>query len=158
MKERTGLMDVISRKLAPFVMLFGLYLIAYAHRSPGGGFQGGVVIASAVILLALGRDIYDVERLFPLNALHLAEAVAFLFILALALAGLSLGQDVFAYPSAAGTAGAAGAAGSSVAGPIQFLLTPRRFLFAINLMIGLKVGSGVTLLVLTLFEDDRRRP
>lgn len=135
-------MDVISRKLAPFVMLFGLYLIAYAHQSPGGGFQGGVVIASAVILLGLGRDIYDVERVFPLSALHLAEALAFLFILVLAAAGLPLGNDVFAYP------------GTENAG----YLTPRRFLFAINVMIGLKVGGGVTLLILTLFEDDRRRP
>lgn len=160
MKERTGLMDVISRKLAPFVMLFGLYLIAYAHRSPGGGFQGGVVIASAVILLALGRDIYDVERLFPLRALHLAEATAFLLILALALAGLAFGQEVFAYPSPMGTGmGTGPGTGSgSVAGQILNLVSPRRFLFAINLMIGLKVGGGVTLLVLTLFEDDRRRP
>ncbi len=138
MKNRTGLMDVISRKLAPFVMLFGLYLIAYAHRSPGGGFQGGVVIASAVILLALGRDIFDVERLFPVKALHLAEALAFAMVLALATSGLILQGRLFAYPSGTDSS--------------------RQFLFAINLMIGLKVGSGVTLLVLTLFEDDRRRP
>lgn len=144
MRNRTGLMDVISRKLAPFVMLFGLYLIAYAHRSPGGGFQGGVVIASAVILLALGRDIYDVERLFPLASLHLAEALAFFMLLVLAMVGLPLGGEVFAYPGAADSA--------------NLFFTPRRFLFAINLMIGLKVGGGVTLLVLTLFEDDRRRP
>jgi multicomponent Na+:H+ antiporter subunit B len=144
MRNRTGLMDVISRKLAPFVMLFGLYLIAYAHRSPGGGFQGGVVIASAVILLGLGREIYAVERVFPLAALHMAEAVAFLAILLLALAGLVVGDDVFAYPRAAGT--------------LAPLLSPQRFLFTINLMIGLKVGGGVTLLALTLFEDDRRRP
>lgn len=142
MRSRTGLMDVISRKLAPFVMLFGLYLIAYAHRSPGGGFQGGVVIASAVILLGLGRDIYDVERVFPLPALHLAEAVAFFLVLVLAMAGLPLGNDVFGYPQVRDAG----------------FLSPRRFLFAINLMIGLKVGGGVTLLTLTLFEDDRRRP
>ena len=53
---------------------------------------------------------------------------------------------------------AAEAGGADGAGPMQTIVTPRRFLFAINLMIGLKVGSGVTLLVLTLFEDDRRRP
>lgn len=138
MRRRTELMDVISRKLAPYVMLFGLYLIAFAHRSPGGGFQGGVVIASAVILLALGRDIREVERLFPVTVLHALEIGSFIVVLLLAGAGLLVRGHLFAYP---GTTGAA-----------------RWFLFAINLMIGLKVGSGVTLLVLTLFEDDRRRP
>ncbi len=145
MKHRTGLMDLISRKLAPFVMLFGFYLITYAHRSPGGGFQGGVVIASAVILLGLGREVRDVERVFPLRSLHLAETIAFSMILVIAVLGLPLGGEIFAYP----TPGETGA----------FLaVSPRRFLFAFNLMIGLKVGGGVTLLTLTLFEDDRRRP
>lgn len=136
--RRTQLLDVISRKLAPFVMLFGFYLIAFAHRSPGGGFQGGVVIASGVILLALGREIRDVERLFPIEALHSGEIAAFAGILVVAAVGLFLGGVILAYPEAEGS------------------LAPRRFLFVLNLLIGLKVGAGVTLLSLTLFEDDKR--
>lgn len=136
--KRTQLLDVISRKLAPFVMLFGFYLIAYAYRSPGGGFQGGVVIASGVILLALGREIRDVERLFPIGALHAGEIVAFTGILVVAAVGLLVGGVILAYPEAGSSFG------------------PRRFLFVLNLLIGLKVGAGVTLLSLTLFEDDKR--
>jgi multicomponent Na+:H+ antiporter subunit B len=135
--KRTQLLDVISRKLAPFVMLFGFYLIAFAHRSPGGGFQGGVVIASGVILLALGREIRDVERLFPIEALHAGEVIAFAGILLVAFLGLFIGGVILAYPD--------GGAESA-----------RRFLFILNLLIGLKVGAGVTLLSLTLFEDDQR--
>ncbi|SIQ48741.1 multicomponent Na+:H+ antiporter subunit B [Alkalispirochaeta americana] len=144
MNRRTELLDVISRKLAPFVMVFGLYLIAYAHRSPGGGFQGGVVIASAVILLALGRDIYDVERLFPLRALHFVEVFAFFLVLLVALGGVFFWGGLFSYPPAAGSD--------------RFWLPPRLVLSTLNALIGVKVGSGVTLLALTLFEDDRRRP
>ncbi|POR00670.1 hypothetical protein AU468_09475 [Alkalispirochaeta sphaeroplastigenens] len=144
MNRRTELLDVISRKLAPFVMVFGLYLVAYAHRSPGGGFQGGVVIASAVILLALGRDIYDVERLFPLRVLHFVEVFAFLLFLAVALGGALFWAGIFSYPPAGGQE--------------QLGLPPRLILSALNALIGVKVGSGVTLLALTLFEDDRRRP
>lgn len=135
--KRTQLLDVISRKLAPFVMLFGFYLIAFAHRSPGGGFQGGVVIASGVILLALGREIRDVERLFPIEALHAGEIAAFAGIVVVAFIGLFIGGVILAYPEG----------GASAA---------RRFLFVLNLLIGLKVGAGVTLLSLTLFEDDQR--
>ena len=135
--RRTQLLDVISRKLAPFVILFGFYLIAYAYRSPGGGFQGGVVIASGVILLALGREIHDVERLFPISALHAGEIVAFLGILLVAVAGLLYGGVMLAYPPSGGE-------------------VARRFLFVLTLLLGLTVGAGLTLLSLTLFEDDQR--
>lgn len=34
----------------PFVLLFGLYIVLNGHVTPGGGFQGGAIIASILIL------------------------------------------------------------------------------------------------------------
>ena len=31
---------MVCRGLAPFIQLFGLYVIMHGHSSPGGGFQG----------------------------------------------------------------------------------------------------------------------
>ena len=47
----------ITRLLAGFILLYGLYVVIYGHLSPGGGFAGGVVLASGLILvvLAFGR-------------------------------------------------------------------------------------------------------
>ena len=45
------------RMLVPFIQLFGLYVIVHGHYSPGGGFQGGVILGAAFILLALAYDI-----------------------------------------------------------------------------------------------------
>lgn len=45
------LLRIISRLLLPFVLLFGVYIILNGDLSPGGGFQGGVVLASSFILL-----------------------------------------------------------------------------------------------------------
>ena len=45
------------RIVAPVVQLFGLYVIAHGHHSPGGGFQGGVILAASFILLALAGDL-----------------------------------------------------------------------------------------------------
>jgi len=45
------LLRIISRLLLPFVLLFGVYIVINGDLSPGGGFQGGVVLASAFILL-----------------------------------------------------------------------------------------------------------
>ncbi|MCD6291969.1 MAG: Na(+)/H(+) antiporter subunit B [Deltaproteobacteria bacterium] len=43
----------IVRIFTPFIQIYGLYVIAHGHYSPGGGFQGGVILAASIILLAL---------------------------------------------------------------------------------------------------------
>lgn len=45
------LLRIISRFLHPFVLMFGIYIVVNGDLSPGGGFQGGVVLASSFILL-----------------------------------------------------------------------------------------------------------
>lgn len=45
------------RLLIPFLQLFGLYVIAHGHYSPGGGFQGGVILGASIILLAISHDL-----------------------------------------------------------------------------------------------------
>ncbi len=45
------------RILVPFIQLFGLYVIVHGHYSPGGGFQGGVVLGASFVLLALAYDL-----------------------------------------------------------------------------------------------------
>jgi multicomponent Na+:H+ antiporter subunit B len=46
------------RVLIPLAQLFALYVLAYGHYGPGGGFQAGVILAATYILvaLALGRQ------------------------------------------------------------------------------------------------------
>lgn len=45
------------RLLIPFIQLFALYVIAHGHHSPGGGFQGGVILGASFILLAISFDL-----------------------------------------------------------------------------------------------------
>ncbi|MFC1849356.1 Na(+)/H(+) antiporter subunit B [candidate division CSSED10-310 bacterium] len=45
------------RFLLPFIQLFALYVVAHGHHSPGGGFQGGVILGAAVILYAISHDL-----------------------------------------------------------------------------------------------------
>jgi multicomponent Na+:H+ antiporter subunit B len=47
----------ICRILIPFIQLFALYVIAHGHHSPGGGFQGGVILGASFILLAISHDL-----------------------------------------------------------------------------------------------------
>lgn len=45
---RTG-----SKVLFPFIVLLGAYIFLHGHLTPGGGFQGGAVVASGFLLLYL---------------------------------------------------------------------------------------------------------
>lgn len=60
MIERHGSVVVITfvQVFAPLAQLFALYVLAYGHYGPGGGFQAGVILAATFILraLALGRE------------------------------------------------------------------------------------------------------
>ncbi len=46
-----------SRLLAPLILLFGSYIFINGHLTPGGGFQGGAILASAILLMLLTRPV-----------------------------------------------------------------------------------------------------
>ncbi len=50
------ILRTLCRFLIPFIQLFALYVIAHGHHSPGGGFQGGVILGASLILLAIAQD------------------------------------------------------------------------------------------------------
>jgi multicomponent Na+:H+ antiporter subunit B len=56
------IIQTVCRILTPFIQLYGLYVIAHGHYSPGGGFQGGVILGASFILLCLAYDIKEVKR------------------------------------------------------------------------------------------------
>ncbi|MBN2331824.1 MAG: Na(+)/H(+) antiporter subunit B [Deltaproteobacteria bacterium] len=51
------IVKTVIRIFIPFIQLYALYVIAHGHYSPGGGFQGGVILGASIILLALAFDI-----------------------------------------------------------------------------------------------------
>jgi multicomponent Na+:H+ antiporter subunit B len=51
-----ALLKIGADILFPLIILFGFYIIIHGHLSPGGGFQGGVVIASAFLLMFLAKN------------------------------------------------------------------------------------------------------
>ncbi len=48
---------VVSRALVPFMQIFALYVVGHGHHSPGGGFQGGVLLGATFVLLAISFDL-----------------------------------------------------------------------------------------------------
>jgi len=51
----SDVLDATIRMLTPFIVLFATYVVVHGHTSPGGGFQGGAILAVAVMLVRLVR-------------------------------------------------------------------------------------------------------
>lgn len=66
------ILDAACRLLTPFILLFAIYVIAHGHDSPGGGFQGGTILAAAMILIRLVRGRAAPWGLHRVSALRLA--------------------------------------------------------------------------------------
>jgi multicomponent Na+:H+ antiporter subunit B len=61
--------------LLPVVTLVGLYIVSHGHLSPGGGFQGGVILATALHLLFVAGDYPALRRVRPLPVVDVGDAV-----------------------------------------------------------------------------------
>lgn len=99
MIERHDSVIVITfvRVLLPVVQLFALYVLVYGHYGPGGGFQAGVMLGAAYILLALalGREVFE-QRVNERICLGVAAAGVLLYLLT-GVAGLAGGSTFLDY-------------------------------------------------------------
>ena len=64
-RERNVVVETVARVMIPFVQLFALYVIIHGAGGPGGGFQGGVVFASAFILHVIAFNLIGGRARFP---------------------------------------------------------------------------------------------
>lgn len=83
------LLSTTMSRIYNYIIVFGIYVIANGHKSPGGGFQGGAILASVFIvhylvtfqkkarsatltriekLLYLGLVLYAIVGIFYLNS------------------------------------------------------------------------------------------
>ena len=77
MLSRTSILRVISKLLIPPILLFALYVQFHGDFGPGGGFQAGVIFASAFILYALIFGVDNARKVAPawLTRVMLASGV-----------------------------------------------------------------------------------
>ncbi|AEJ19023.1 MnhB domain-containing protein [Gracilinema caldarium] len=135
-KRRTTIIGLTTGKLAPVVMLFGWYVMFFGHLSPGGGFQGGVVLASGMLFIALGREGYHRESKLNNHGFHLIEVLSLWFLVVLVCIPLAFGASILENPFT----------------KIDEMLPRVIYVISFNMAIGLKVASGLTLLGLLMMD------
>jgi multicomponent Na+:H+ antiporter subunit B len=62
--SESPVLHVCSRGLAPVIQIVGLYVFFHGHYSPGGGFQGGVLLTASLLLLRLCMGMQPSQAVF----------------------------------------------------------------------------------------------
>lgn len=97
LESRQRVLRVIAKLLIPFILLFALYVQFHGDYGPGGGFQAGVIFASAVILYALVFGLDAARRAVNPAALRLLVALGVLIYGGVGVATLLLGGNFLDY-------------------------------------------------------------
>ncbi len=145
MKGMTVIVKTISSWIKVFIFMFGIYIVITGHLTPGGGFAGGIILASSYVLLMLAFGREFVEENLPLAAASRLDCLgAFLFAV-IAILGMVLGGSFFVnflYQK-------------YLPGEPLSLISAGTIPLS-NIAIGLKVGASLFLVILTLsiFRPD----
>jgi len=147
MTEMSRIVRTISSIAFPFSMIFGLYVIAHGHLTPGGGFQGGAIVASAcaMILVTFGSK-WTITKIKE-KKLSILESLGAISFIALAFLGLIFGA-VFFNNFLVGTDylfGVIPPTGSVIADINTGGLLP-----LMNFAVGIKVIAGLFVIVLVM--------
>ena len=88
---------IVSKLLIPFIMLFALYVQFHGDFGPGGGFQAGVIMASAFILYGLIFGLENARKVAPPAVVTRLVAAGVLIYAATGYAGLLKGGNFLDY-------------------------------------------------------------
>lgn len=134
------ILRVVAKFLIPVIMLFALYVQFHGELGPGGAFQAGVILASAVILHMLVFGLETTRRVVPVAWLRAGAALGALLYGGVGVAALLRGGNYLDYGVLAD---------DPVAGQHLGIIL-------IELGVGLTVASTMVLLIFTFAGRTRR--
>lgn len=135
-KQKTPeLFITFGRILYPVMLLFGMYVILNGHLSPGGGFQGGAIVATAILILYY----IDISKEINVHTIITIEKILFLLLVGISFLSLFTRGDIMTnfIP---------------VDGDIQL---KQIYLLILNIIIGAKVSLGLVAVFTSFLKEGR---
>ncbi len=133
---------VLGVALVPLTVSFGLYMVSHGTVSPGGGFQGGVVLASAPLVVYLCATAKTFLRIAPPWLTKAGESIGAAGYVVIGCVGIVAGKKFLENVLPLGTPGSGWSGGT-----IWFL----------NLTVGVAVAAGFVELLAVFVEEVLRR-
>lgn len=121
--------------LLPLLLLVGIYIVLHGHLTPGGGFQGGVILAAAFFLPVLARPGSHLNH----AAISVVEGFAGVAFILIGLLALGVGKEFLAPLLGTGTLGYLLSAGT---------------LPLLSMAVGVKVGAELAGLMAHLSDTQ----
>ncbi len=91
------MLRVVAKLLIPMILIFALYVQFHGDYGPGGGFQAGVIFASAFILYSLIFGIENARSVISFNLLRIVSALGLLLYLGVGISALIFGGNFLDY-------------------------------------------------------------
>ena len=144
--RKSRIVGHVAAGFYPFCLVFGLYVVLHGHLTPGGGFQGGAVMATGAALMMVAGMFDEGEREIKYHHYKAIEAFGLLLFIGLAFAGILSGHGAFfrnIWANAGGWFGAPGESGSFNSGGLLPLM---------NLAVGVEVFGGISVILVTMIR------
>jgi len=142
---RTG-----ANLLYPFILIFGLYVIMHGHLTPGGGFQGGAVVATGVALVIVAYSFEEVTSMTKKVGMKARESIGLLLFIGAGVAALAAGAPFFSNV----LANSGLLFGQTVpAGPNPGDLNTAGLIPIMNVAVGIEVWGGLAIIVLYMLSS-----
>jgi multicomponent Na+:H+ antiporter subunit B len=129
---------MVGYLLLPVALIVGADIVTHGTVTPGGGFQGGIMLATALHLLYVAGRYRSLERLRPTPLFEYGEAAGVAAFVAVGFAGIAVTGAFLANVLPFGTFGQTVSSGT---------------VFLLNIAVGLAVGAGGILLLAKFFEQ-----
>ena len=114
------------RLIVPVIQIFAFYVLAHGHVSPGGGFQGGVVMGASFILVALAWDLDVALARFSVERCILVAALGIVLYSGIGFLSMLLGGEFLDYAE------------------LEKVLPVSREMARYHAMLGVEIGVGFT--------------
>jgi multicomponent Na+:H+ antiporter subunit B len=95
--DNNPILRIATKILFAPIILFGLYVQFHGDFGPGGGFQAGVIVASAFILYAIVFGLEKGKELFPLSVNIFLLALGGILYGGVGIASMMLGDEFLSY-------------------------------------------------------------
>ncbi len=142
-RHRSEVLRWAGRWMIGLVNLFGFYIVLHAQLTPGGGFQGGVILGTGSLLVYLSSSYKTYRRVAPKPWIDLAESIGAGGYALVGIGSLIAGGAFLQNVLPLGQTGTLLSAGTV---PV------------INLFVGLEVAAGFVLLFAEFLEETRQPP
>ena len=134
---------LVCRFTVPFIQIYGIYIILYGHLSPGGGFAGGAIIGSSMVLFALSFNLAAGSKKIPSSTATVLESGGALGFAFIGLLAILMGGNYLSNQSAGfGT----GIPGDLISGGVIPLIA---------VFIGIKITSTIVTLFYHLIGGEK---